>query len=118
MKEVVNPLNGLTALEEEVVACLMEAVDAYAELDVQHPEDEREFIQAIHAAQHIIAVRVARRLFPEGWPTYGAEVQDSEDCSCHAQSRRSQGQGQGQVGCCQEEAQGHGCPCRQEEADG
>lgn len=51
---------------------LMIAADFYSMLPVQHEDEPREFFDAIHAAQNQLAVRVARRHYPEGWPTYGS----------------------------------------------
>ena len=50
---------------------LCDAVEAYAELEVQHPNEPDEFIAAIHRLQDQLAARVCRRLYPNGWPTYG-----------------------------------------------
>lgn len=63
--------DGLTEHEGAVMDALMDAVDAYNELPVQHPDEEREFIAAVHAAQNVLAVRLARRTHPKGWPSYG-----------------------------------------------
>ena len=51
---------------------LCDAVDAYSELEVQHPNEAEEFIAAIHRLQDLMAVRVCRRLYPKGWINHGA----------------------------------------------
>ena len=63
--------DGLTDKEGEVMDALGDAVDAFSELEVQHPDEPDEFLSAIHRLQDILAVRVCRRAFPEGWVTYG-----------------------------------------------
>ena len=63
--------DGLTDEEGEVMDALCDAVEAYAELEVQHPNEPDEFIAAIHRLQDQLAARVCRRLYPNGWPTYG-----------------------------------------------
>jgi hypothetical protein len=59
---------------------LTDAVEAYSELEQQHPDEPADFIAAIHRLQDLLAVRLARRLYPDGWVTYGpqenAEVPD------------------------------------------
>jgi len=48
------------------------AAEMFNTLEAQHPDEGAEFFAAIHRAQDILAVRVCRRAYPEGWPTYGA----------------------------------------------
>lgn len=69
----VSLIDGLTWEEGEVIDRLFEAVEAYNGLPVQHPDEPREFADAIHAAQNQMAVRIARRYHPEGWPTHSEE---------------------------------------------
>jgi len=64
--------DGLTDEEGEVMDALCDAVDAYGELEVQHPNEAEEFIAAIHRLQDLMAVRVCRRLYPRGWINHGA----------------------------------------------
>lgn len=49
---------------------LCEAVDAFDELAPQHPDEQNEFYEAVHRIQDLLAVRVLRRLYPHGWPTF------------------------------------------------
>lgn len=63
--------DGLDPDEGRVMDCLVDAVEAYGRLPFQHPNEADEFVTAIHRAQDLLAVRIARRYFPEGWPTYG-----------------------------------------------
>jgi len=62
---------GLRHDEAEVMDSLVRAVERFAKLEEQHPNDTHEFYSAIHTAQDLLAVRIARRLYPEGWPTHG-----------------------------------------------
>jgi len=64
--------DGLSEAEGEVMDALCDAVSAFAELEQQHPDELREFMDAIHRLQDLLAVRVCRRLYPRGWLTYGA----------------------------------------------
>lgn len=64
--------DGLTEPEGEVMDFLFDAVEAYGQLEIQHPDEPREFVAAIHRLQDLLAVRVCRRLYPEGWVTYGS----------------------------------------------
>ena len=62
--------NGLTNQEQEVMDDLMDAYGKYIKLEKQHPDDMREFVDAIHAQQGLLAMRVIRRCHPLGWATY------------------------------------------------
>jgi hypothetical protein len=53
---------------------LSEAVQIYGALEQQHPDEHAEFVDAIHRAQDLLAVRIARRTYPKGWPTYPAGI--------------------------------------------
>ncbi|HZU80065.1 MAG TPA: hypothetical protein VE991_09130 [Acidimicrobiales bacterium] len=62
--------DGLTDDEGYVMDALVDAADAYADLPVEHPAEPGEFEQAIHRAQDLLAVRVARRDHPAGWARF------------------------------------------------
>jgi biotin synthase-related radical SAM superfamily protein len=72
----VSTIDGLTWEEGEVIDRLFEAVEAYNRLPVQHPDEPREFADAIHAAQNQMAVRIARRHYSEGWPVVEADNEE------------------------------------------
>ena len=63
--------DGLTEDEGDVMDALVGAADSFNQLDPQHPSEADDFFAAIHRAQDLLAVRVCRRDYPEGWPTYG-----------------------------------------------
>jgi uncharacterized OB-fold protein len=63
--------DGLTAKEGEVMDRLCDAVAAWRELPEQHPNEQGEFVAAVHTIQGRLATRIARRIAPAGWPTYG-----------------------------------------------
>lgn len=56
---------------------LTEAMRAYMALPVGHPDEPDEFADAIHRAQDLLAVRIARRYHPAGW---SSEHDTVEDC--------------------------------------
>ena len=60
--------DGLSLAEGRVMDALVAAVGAYAELPKQHPSERPDFVDAIHRCQDLLAVRIARREFPKGWP--------------------------------------------------
>jgi hypothetical protein len=62
--------DGLTDQEGMVADALCRAVLAWQLLSAQHPDEEREFVDAVHTIQNLLAIRVARRCYPKGWPTY------------------------------------------------
>ncbi len=61
-------VDGLTPEEGEVMDALVAAVQAFARLPVQHPSDPADFVDAIHRGPDLLAVRIARRYHPAGWP--------------------------------------------------
>jgi hypothetical protein len=60
--------DGLTDEEGVVMDALVTAVEAFARLERQHPQEINEFVGGIHTCQDLLAVRIARRHFPRGWP--------------------------------------------------
>ena len=69
-QEEVSLKTGLTLLEQECMDGLMGSYRAFLKMERQHPDEMRDFIDAVHKSQDILAVRVVRRLYPEGWPTH------------------------------------------------
>lgn len=63
--------DGLTDAEGTVQDALIAAVQAYWELPIQHPDETRDFVDAIHVCQNQLTIRIARRAFPKGWPDNG-----------------------------------------------
>jgi hypothetical protein len=59
-----------TADERRVLDALADAWNAFTFLDGRHPDDRDDFRRAIHAAQALIACRIAQRADPETWPTH------------------------------------------------
>lgn len=59
-----------TEAEKNVLTHLASAWNEFVKLPENHPSEREEFMHAIHAAQDILAVRVARRADPETWPTF------------------------------------------------
>jgi hypothetical protein len=62
--------DGLTITEGRVMDALVQAVAAFADLVSTHPSEHRDFVDGIHRCQDVLALRIVRREFPEGWPTY------------------------------------------------
>lgn len=58
---------NLTFTEREILDHLANAWNAFTSLDKRSEHDSDEFHQAIHAAQQLIALRVARRVDPDVW---------------------------------------------------
>lgn len=63
---VSNPV-GLTNQEKECLNHLAQAWNCFAALQEKHPQDNSEFCEAIHSAQKMIALRVARRVDKDVW---------------------------------------------------
>lgn len=60
--------DGLTDDEGKVHDALIEAVNIFARLPRQHPDEMRDFVDGIHKCQDQLAVRIVRRHYPKGWP--------------------------------------------------
>ena len=60
--------DGLDAEEGAVLDALVLAVDRFGKLERQHPDELGDFVDGIHRCQYLLAMRVARRAFPQGWP--------------------------------------------------
>lgn len=63
----------ITQKEHDVLTHLAKAYRVFTELEVQHPDDSRDFINALHTCQQLIAVRVARKAAPDMFPTILSE---------------------------------------------
>lgn len=59
--------DGIKLAECAVLDALADAWNRFMELPVVHADDQEEFKRAIHAAQCIVAYRVARRVDPGVW---------------------------------------------------
>lgn len=65
--------DGLTEAEGRVMDALVAAVVAMRDLPVEHPDERAVFAHGIHECQSLLALRVARRAFPSGWPRHPAK---------------------------------------------
>ena len=59
--------HGLTYYEKACLKYLGDSWNTFLQLDNQHPQDRSEFCTAIHEAQKVIAMRVARRMDTDMW---------------------------------------------------
>lgn len=66
--EIIRRDDGLTESEGEVMDALVTAWNKFCGLERQHPDETRDFADGIHRCQDLLAVRVARRAYPNGWP--------------------------------------------------
>ncbi len=66
----VNPETGFTEAEQRVSDHLVGAFNEFCRLERTHPNETEEFVSALHRLQDLLAVRIVRRQFPKGWPTY------------------------------------------------
>lgn len=72
--------DGLTEDEGIVMDNLVAAWNAFVELPLQHPSERRTFGALISRCQDLLAARIARRNFPDGWPTYNGLGVRRERC--------------------------------------
>lgn len=64
----ISRTDGLTDKEGQVMDALVKAFNAFCSLEQQHPDERRDFKDGIHRCQDLLAVRIARRKYPIGWP--------------------------------------------------
>jgi hypothetical protein len=57
----------LTPEETDLLKKLGESFNMYSALDKRSDADDKEFVDALHRLQQIVALRVARRVNPEVW---------------------------------------------------
>lgn len=60
--------DGLTEKEGIVMDSLVDAWNAFVELEKQHPSEKDEFADGIHKCQLILGMRALRRYCPKGYP--------------------------------------------------
>jgi hypothetical protein len=58
---------ALTVAEKHILEMTAQAWNEWCALPDRAANDNDEFVRAIHAAQHLIALRVARRVDPDVW---------------------------------------------------
>ena len=66
----VDPVSGFTEPEKRCHDALMESYHEFVKLTREHPDEMREFLDAVHRIQSILATRVIRRVFPDYWVRY------------------------------------------------
>lgn len=64
----INRTDGLTDNEGEIMDLLVKAWNKYIELPIQHKSECNEFVEGVHICQNLLAIRIARRHYPKGWP--------------------------------------------------
>ena len=61
---------GMSPEEYEVMTLLMQAHDKFAQLERTHPNEIKDWVDAIHTQQAILGMRVLRRDYPDYWATH------------------------------------------------
>lgn len=69
-KQLITEKVGLTDKEKECLGHLAKAWELFNEMQEKHPQDDSEFCTAIHDAQKMLALRVARRVDKDVWVQY------------------------------------------------
>ena len=62
--------SGLIGAEQTCHDALMKAYGEWLKLPMQHPDDMRDFGNAVHAIQNLLAFRIVRRAYPDYWPDH------------------------------------------------
>jgi hypothetical protein len=77
----VDPLSGLTESESKCHQHLQNCYGEFLELERQHPDEMRDFVDAVHRIQDLLTIRICRRQYPDYWKTYDcrSHTNDEED---------------------------------------
>jgi len=65
--------DGLTEQEGRVMDSLVEAWNTFAKIERTHPSELSDFADGIHKCQYQLTMRVMRRDYPDGYPTYNKQ---------------------------------------------
>ena len=71
--ENIDARTGLNDGEKKCLDALVDSFNEFARMERQHPDELRDFTDGIHSLQNLLTVRIARREYPKGWPTYKAK---------------------------------------------
>ena len=63
-------ISGLTDQEIKVMDKILEGYNEWLRLEMTHPAEMQDFINAVHTVQQLLAMRVIRRDYPKYWLTY------------------------------------------------
>jgi len=73
---MIDTKTGFTEAEARCHDSLMVSCQEFIDLPRQHPDEMRDFVDAVHRIQDLLAVRIVRREYPGGWTTY--EIKQNE----------------------------------------
>jgi hypothetical protein len=65
--------NPFTPQEDEIMNHLADAWNDFIKLEITHPDEKRDFANAIHTLQQIMVMRIVRRDYPMTFPSYNKE---------------------------------------------
>lgn len=65
--------DGLTEGEGLVMDSLVEAWNNFIKLNTTHTDELDDFRNSIHNCQKVLCMRILRRDYPEGYPTYSKQ---------------------------------------------
>lgn len=65
--------DGLTDQEGKVMDSLVNAWNQFIKLGSQHPSEVNDFADGIHKCQHQLCMRILRRDYPKGYPSYKSD---------------------------------------------
>ena len=68
--EDVDPVSGFTMAEKECHDALQLAYKNFLAIPRQHPDEMRDWGDAFHRLQDLLAIRIVRRCYPRYWPTH------------------------------------------------
>lgn len=61
---------GLTEGEQRCMDAICAAWGEFIKLPETHPNEIPAFLESVHRLQELLAIRIVRRDYPEGWPTF------------------------------------------------
>ena len=61
---------GFTDAEKRCHDALMLSYQEFIDMPREHPDEMRDFVDAVHKIQGLLATRIVRRDYPDYWATY------------------------------------------------
>lgn len=68
MLDTVDSISGFTETESQCHDLLMDCYRSFLSLPREHPDEMREFVDAVHKIQGVLSMRIVRRAYPQYWP--------------------------------------------------
>jgi len=75
----VDSLSGFTLAEKRCHDALMQSYREFIDMPREHPDEMRDFVDAVHKIQGLLTTRIVRRVYPKYWPTRSDQPKESNE---------------------------------------